>query len=337
MTGEHETKTNLDGGPVPYQEQPVPAIAEVAYNQLTAYGFARRYVEGKVIIDIGGEGGGHGPRLLAQSAGSVTTVNGLPEVVELASAVFDVVVAFGVIEDLEHPGELVREAKRVLKQDGVLLVSAKDKLTNTIERSHREADGRREMYVPQLQEMLGRHFGHVQIYRQGVVAGGLVFPVSAEEVAGVPVEVGRFSLTDHNFSVGPPTTRSVIAVCSDAAQALGDEEQPYLLLDRDRRVFDECEERAEDVELLRAEIRRMQETEVQAFMEAIKIRRSLVRELLRSPYSYRNLILEEIRYRQSIIRGNMRAIRRKGAVGSTEGAFRRLSALYRRLRAGHKP
>jgi hypothetical protein len=246
-------------------------------------------------------------------------------------------VAFGVIEELEHPEELVREAKRILKQDGVLLLSAADKLTNTIERNRREADGRREKYIPQLQEILGRHFGHVQIYRQGVVAGGLVFPVSAEEVAGAPVEVGRFSLTGHNFGVEPPTTRSVIAVCSDAAQALVDKEPPYLLLDRDGRVFDECEERAEDVELLRAEIRRMQETEVQAFVEAIKIRQSLVRELLRTPYSYRNLILEEIRYRQSIIRGNMRALRQKGAVGSTKGAFRRLSALYRRLREGHKP
>jgi hypothetical protein len=135
---------------------------------------------------------------------------------------------------------------------------------------------------------------------------------------------------------GPPTTRSVMAVCAEAAEALG-EERAYLLLDHDRGVFAECEERAEDVELMLGEIRRMQETEVQAFVEAIKIRRSLVRELLRTPLSYRNLILEELRYRQSIIRGNLRALRQKGAVGSTKGAFRRLSALYRRLRAGPKP
>jgi hypothetical protein len=78
------------------------------------------------------------------------------------------------------------------------------------------------------------------------------------------------------------------------------------------------------------EIRRMQETEVQAFVEAIKIRQSLVRELLRSPYSYRNLILEEIRYRRKIILGNMHAIRQKDAKSLARGAVRRLSALYRR-------
>jgi hypothetical protein len=71
-------------------------------------------------------------------------------------------------------------------------------------------------------------------------------------------------------------------------------------------------------------------------VEAIKIRQSLVRELLRSPYSYRKLILEEIRYRQSIIRGNVHALRQKDARGLARGAFRRLSAPYRWLR-GHKP
>jgi hypothetical protein len=81
----------------------------------------------------------------------------------------------------------------------------------------------------------------------------------------------------------------------------------------------------------------MQETEVQAFVEAIKVRQSLVRELLRSPFSYRNLILEELRYRQSIIRGNMRVIRQKGTRGLAKGAFRRLSALYQRVREGQKP
>jgi hypothetical protein len=185
--------------------------------------------------------------------------------------------------------------------------------------------------------LLERYFGHVRLYRQGAVAGGLVFPVSGELTgAAVPAESVRLSSGGPRLGGGLPTTRSVMAVCAEAAEVLG-EERAYLLVDRDGGVFDECEGYAEDVELMQGEIRRMQETEVQAFVEAIKIRQSLVRELLSSPYSYRNLILQEIRYRQSIICGNMRALRQKGAVGSTKGAFRRLSALYRWLRAGHKP
>jgi len=275
MTSEHETETNLESRPAQ------PAGAEVAYDLLAAYGFARRYVKGKVVADVGGGSAGNGSRLLAETGVSVTAVNGLPEIVELASSFYDVVVAFGVIEDLQHPEDLLKEAKRILKEDGVLLVSALDKHTNTIERGNPpSSNGRGEMYVPDFQHMLERHFEHVRIYRQGAVAGGFVYPAS-KEPTGAPVEVARFSLSDPCFGVEPPRTRSVIAVCSDGAGVSGDEEEPYLLLDAERRVFEESVERAEDVELLHAEIRRMQETEVRALVEALRKEVVPLRILLR--------------------------------------------------------
>ena len=321
-----------DNGPPARQphQQPLPAGTELAYELLGAYGFARRYAEGKTVADLGGhQEAGYGSHLLAQSAESVTALADLPKS-PLPDGSFDVVVAFGAIEGLERPEELVEEAKRLLKEGGVLLVSVTDKRVAL-------ADGRGGMYVPEFRRLLEHHFGHVRLYRQGAMAGGLVFPASGEPSAtAVSAESVRLFSGGPRLGGGPPTTRSVMAVCAEAAEALG-EERAYLLLDHDRGVFAEYEERVEDVELMLGEIRRMQESEVQAFVEAIKIRQSLVRELLRSPYSYRKLILEELRYRQSIIRGNMRALKQKGAVGSTKGAFRRLSALYRRLRAGPKP
>jgi SAM-dependent methyltransferase len=330
MTSEHETETNLESESPPYGEQ--PARTEKAYERLTAYGFARRYVKGKVVADVGGGREGYGPRLLAETAGPVTAVNGLHEVVELDSALYDVVVAFGVIEDLQRPEDLVKEARRTLKEGGVLLISATDKHANTIERNRRDTDGRGEMYVPEFRRMLEGHFEHVQIYRQGAVAGGFVYPAS-EEPTGTPVEVARFSssLADHDFGVEPPTTRSVIAVCSDGAGVLANE--PYLLLDGERLVFEESEERAEDVELLRAEIRRIQETEVQAFIDAIKVRQALIQELPRYLPHMRHILLDHLIHRRNVIRGNIYAIKRKGAIGLARGAFRRSSALYRRLQA----
>ncbi len=327
MTSERETEANLESRPAQ------PASAEVAYDRLTAYGFARRYVKGKVVADVGGGSAGHGSRLLMEDAESVTDLAGPPETAELASAVYDVVVAFGVIEDSEHPEGLLKEAKRLLKEDGVLLVSALDKQANTIERDPASPNGgRREMYVSEFQEMLERHFGQVRIYRQGAIAGGIVFPVT-QEVGGAPVEVARFSVAEERLGVGSLETRSVIAVCSDAAEALGDEGQPYLLLDGDRRVYEEHEGSVEDVELLRAEVRRMQETEVQAFVDAIKVRKSLIQELPRYMPHMRNMILEHLIHRRNIIRGNIYAIRRKGAMGLARGALRRSSAFYRRLQA----
>ncbi|MDQ4062548.1 MAG: class I SAM-dependent methyltransferase [Actinomycetota bacterium] len=326
-------------------EQPAPVSSEAAYDRLTGYGFARRYVRGKTVADIGREEAGYGARLLAETADSVAVLADLPEAVDLAAysapnvsyrrvdltelpyseGSFDVAVAFGVVENLEHPEDLVAEIKRVLKQDGVLVISALDKQTDANERNRRGVDGRQGMYVPEFRELLERHFEHVHIFRQGAVAGGFVFPVS-KEVTGAPLESSRFSPTEPTLGAEPPKTRSVIAVCGDAGVIGREEQQPYLLLDRDRRVFEECEDRAEDVELMRGEIRQMQETEVQAFRDALKLHRSAAYQLNRYATHLRNLI-------RATRRRITRAVKRRGVRGAARVAFRRLSDSYRRSQA----
>jgi SAM-dependent methyltransferase len=322
-------------------KQPVPVSSEAAYDRLTSYGFARRYVGGKIVADIGREEVGYGAYLLAETAESVVGLIDVPETADLASAVysapnvsyrrvdltklpysegyFDVVVVFKVVENLEHPEDLMREIKRVLKQDGVLIISTLDKQTDANERNRRGIAGRRQMYVAEFRELLVHHFEHVYVYRQGAVAGGFVFPAS-QEITDTPVESARFSLTDPTFGAGSPTTRSVIAVCCDA-EGLGQEEQPYLLLDRDRRVFDESEEHAEDVELMRGEIQQMQETEVQAFRDALKLHRSAAYQLNRYMIHFRNIV-------RATRRRIIRAIRRRGLRGAARAVFRRLVSPY---------
>jgi len=271
-----------------YLEQLMPATSEVTYDRLVGYGFARRFVRGKIVADIGWEVG-YGPQLLAETAESVVVLAGSAEAVDPASTTpsapnasyrkidfpklpypedyFDVAVAFGVIENLEQPEALVGEARRVLKRDGVLVISTPDRQTNADDRSDRGPGHRSGMYVHEFRELLEAHFGHASVYRQGAVAGDFIFPVSGE-VTGTPVESASLSASNPRVGTEPPTTRSLIAVCGNTGAL---EEQPYLLLDRDRRIFDECQDRTEDVELLRDEIRRMQQTEVQAFQDSLKL------------------------------------------------------------------
>jgi SAM-dependent methyltransferase len=311
MTSSYETETNLETKPTRYPIRSRPTSSEAAYERLTGYGFAQRYAKGKTVANVGWEEIGYGSHLLAETAESVAGLTNSPEAADQASAAysapnvsyhrvnlpelpysetyFDTVVAFGVVEDLAHPEDLVGEAKRVLKKDGVLVISALDKQTQLEGGAHGGSDGlQREMYVPEFRERLERHFGLVHVYRLGAVAGGCVFPVS-DKVATAPLKSARFSLTNPDLGAEPPRTRCVIAVCTDAEEPQ-QEEEAYLLLDRDRRVFDECEERAEDVELMQSEIRQMQETEVQAFLDALRVQQSLYYILKRYPIHLRNII-----------------------------------------------
>ena len=288
-----------------YLSQLVPAPSEAIYERLVGYGFARRYVSGKTVANVCWEEVGHGSRLLAGTAGSIAGITRSAEAMEVASAAysapnlsyeridfpklpypeehFDVVVALGVIENLNQPGDLVREARRVLKRDGLLVVSVPDK-TGHIKSNSRYRPG---MYASEFQELLEGHFEHVRTYRQGAVAGGAIFPDSGE-VRDAFVESGSLSPFDARPGEEPPALRSIVAVCA-GVETFEHDERAYLLLDRDRRVFEAREDLAEDVDLLRDEIQRMQDTEVQVFRDALRLRvseiaylRAQIRRLKRS-------------------------------------------------------
>ena len=125
--------------------------------------------------------------------------------------------------------------------------------------------------MPELREVLGHWFENVKIYQLGAVSGGLIFEDSSE-LGGVEVEGVNSTLSVPEFTRDLPVTPLVLTVCGDAEIPTLD--RPHLLLDLDRRVFEEYEDRVEDAQLLREEIQRMQETEVQAFQDALKLRRS---------------------------------------------------------------
>lgn len=274
-------------------ERLMPARAEEMYNLLTSYSFARRYTGGGAVLDIGWESIGQGTGLLAESAGSVVGLTGSSEALRAAPELlaapnvsyqrsdlpklshedssFDMAAAFEVIEKFDEPEELVTEVKRVLKEGGVFVVSTPDKQAHSNDRSYRDASNKQEMYAPQFREMLERHFAHVELYRQGSAAGGFVLPANGLSEARAET-VGLN--TRPSPSAEPPVSLFVLAVCSDSAAWKESGGQPYLLLDRDRHIFEEYADSREDVELLREEIQRLQHTEVQAFQDSLRLQSS---------------------------------------------------------------
>lgn len=274
---------------------------EEAYNSLLFYRFAQQRVKGKSVACIGRKDIGYGSFLLAETGKSVESLTNSPEILKSALALypganityreanlpelpypdnyFDVVTAFGIIETFEPPEALVEEAKRVLKQDGLLIVSTPDKQTHSNNRNYKAPSHAREMYATEFREILEQYFGQILMYRQGTVAGGLVQRDTGNLSTTCSIESTTSTSTVPSFDTALPTTHFVIALCGNQQILDQEDQQSYLLLDRERRVFEECEDLSEDVQLLQEEIQRMQETEVQAFQETLKIRNSEIARL----------------------------------------------------------
>jgi SAM-dependent methyltransferase len=262
-----------------HQNRLTSAPPEEAYDRLTGYAFARRYAAGKYVGDIREEDSESSARALSGAAGSVTALKVTPDSGEETGSLdlqqkddsFDVVLALQVIERVQSPEHLISEAKRILKPDGVLIISTPDKQARSKERNLSPHPS--EMYVRDFRDLLERHFKNVSLRRQGVVAGGFVSGAS-EELGETPLESVQLSSSNPSPGSEMPPASLIMAVCSDGE--MPEEANPYLLLDRDRRVFEEDEDHREDIEILRDEVRRMQESEVQSFQNTIALRTSEV-------------------------------------------------------------
>ena len=134
----------------------------------------------------------------------------------------------------------MEEALRLLKDDGVFVVSTPDKQAYSLDRNYVDPDHLKEMYPLEFREILERHFQHVQIYRQGALAGNIITPDLKElPEDGQPVlESARFSLPDPWFGQEEPTTLYMVAVCTNGWEPEPLRE-PHLILDRDRQIYEE--------------------------------------------------------------------------------------------------
>jgi hypothetical protein len=153
-------------------------------------------------------------------------------------------------------------------------------------------------------------------------------------LSAVAVDSASFISDKPRFSLEPPANHFVIAVCSDVQILDLEDERAYLLLDRDRSLLDECDEYREDIRLLRDEIRQMQETEVQAFRDAL-ILRNRERTFLESQLervAHSETEMERLRARNSTLEEYVRSIERSRtwrALGIYRSLRHKLNALLR--------
>jgi ubiquinone/menaquinone biosynthesis C-methylase UbiE len=230
-------------------------------EHLARYAFARRYVAGKRVLDAGC-GTGYGSAELARSASSVTGVDRAPEAIAFAlenyssaglhfcvstctampfsANAFDVVVAFEVIEHLPDYRAFLDECARVLRHQGVFIVSSPNKRYYAESRAqngpnpYHEHEFEAEEFVTELR----RVFSNVRLLLQNwtesfafhSTAGGS----SAEACivgTGGEVEEAHFLVGLCSFHA-VPDTRSFVYV-PRAANLLREREQHIGLLEQE--------------------------------------------------------------------------------------------------------
>lgn len=174
-------------------------VREIVYEHWHRYGWARGLVDGKDVLDCAC-GEGYGSHLLAGSARSVVGVDidkaavdhaqqryaaNAPGKLEYVQADalelpfeddrFDVVVSFETLEHLAEHDDLLAGFRRVLKPDGILLLSSPDKRTYSDLTGYDNEFHVRELYRDELESLLGRHFPNYRLFGQKLMFHSLTW------------------------------------------------------------------------------------------------------------------------------------------------------------------
>jgi ubiquinone/menaquinone biosynthesis C-methylase UbiE len=172
---------------------------ETATEHLHRYKIAMEYCKNKVVLDIAC-GEGYGSAFLSSVASSVVGVDIDPVSVDFArdkykkknlefkvgscsnipidSNSIDVLVSFETIEHHDEHEQMMVEIKRVLKPDGLLIISSPDKTFYTDKRNFNNSFHVKELTEDQFKNLLDKNFVNSILSNQRVVYGSLIVPKS---------------------------------------------------------------------------------------------------------------------------------------------------------------
>ncbi len=201
--------------------------ADLLNEHICRYRFARLLVEEKVVLDVG-SGVGYGSKILAEKASSVLAVDVSEEAVRymsekyaakniemvvgdgqelpLASDSVDVVVSFELIEHLQGQQAHLLEVSRVLKPDGLTVISTPNRIFYSQESNQANPFHTHEFDFQEFLDFLKSVFSSVEIYFQNHIAGLIVGnPSLYREVA---------TLLQEDVDDRQATSNFFVAVCA---------------------------------------------------------------------------------------------------------------------------
>jgi O-antigen biosynthesis protein len=176
--------------------------ATVAYEHLHRYIWASNLVRGKRVLDLA-SGEGYGANMLALQAAFVCGVDIDPQAVQHAGrryrrsnlqflqgditavpiserASFDVIVCFEAIEHIAEHDRLIGEVVRLLKPNGVFIVSTPNKDVYKAGPEEVNPFHVKELTFAEFDALLSSHFPNVQYLGQRVHPGSTLWPLGSK-------------------------------------------------------------------------------------------------------------------------------------------------------------
>lgn len=211
---------------------------EINYEHWHRYLYATEFVKDKVVLDIAC-GMGYGSYLLSGYASSVVGIDINPDAVLSASNTYvkqnlqylvgtvgnipldrnhfiDVITSFETIEHIpeEDQTKFLQEVKRLLKPDGLLIISTPNKLYYSDLANYKNEFHVREFYLSEFKNFLSDRFMHVHILGQRVNTGSYIW---VEHSRSVRVTEYRLEHDRNGFKPtnAPNPMVYAIALCSD--------------------------------------------------------------------------------------------------------------------------
>lgn len=253
-------------------ERYIPGVGgSIALEHEHRYRMCLDAVKGKTVLDIAC-GEGFGSSLLSKNAEFVFGVDIDPEAISHASETYDaenitflqgscsqipiednsidIVVSFETIEHHDEHEQMMLEVRRVLKTDGVLIISSPDKKTYSDSRNFRNEFHVKELYYDEFQELLKKHFKYVTMMGQRIVYGSAIFK---EEGQG---EIQSYGIDSVEPTPGLPDPLYLIAVASDN-QGCDEKVRGGLLEEtvyRSEAIVERAHQHSNVVEAMRAEV-----------------------------------------------------------------------------------
>jgi len=204
-------------------------------EHLHRYKIAEMFCENKTVLDIAC-GEGYGTNLLSKIAKTVAGVDidnqtiaeaklkytspniefaqGDTSNIPFPSSTFDAVVSFETIEHHDKHDEMIKEINRVLKPDGVFIISTPDKHVYTDLKGVKNKFHIKELYKKEFVELIKRYFSNTTILNQKFITGSYIYNESSNALSPQIWYSGNFNKVEQTVR---PEGEYTIIIASNAS------------------------------------------------------------------------------------------------------------------------